>query len=72
MILHLFSKNLRCWLLCPYNSSIVWHLGASRGAMNSSDDPISATNLLLYVDDCIQYSNSETSDDGKIDSGQST
>lgn len=54
------SRVIGC---CAHITALVWHLGVSRGEINALDDPLSANNLLLHVNDCIQYSDSESSDD---------
>ncbi len=65
------SAGARVIGCCAHITALIWHLGVSRGEINSSDDPLSANNLLLHVHDCIQYPDSERSDDESNGSGQS-
>ena len=64
------SAGARVIGCCAHVTALIWHLGVSRGEITSSDDPTSANNLLLHVNDCIQYSNSDSSDEESSDSSQ--
>lgn len=56
---------------CAHVAALIWHLGVSCAEIYSSDDSLSAKNVLQHVDDCSQYSETEASDDENGGSSQS-
>jgi hypothetical protein len=65
------SAGARIIGCCAHITALIWHLGVNRGETIPADNQLSASNFLNYIDDCIQYSDIERSDDGSTGSDQS-
>lgn len=57
------AAGARIIVYCAHVTALIWHLGVSRAEIYSSDDPLSVKSFFQHVDDCSQYSETETSDD---------
>lgn len=57
---------------CAHITALIWHLGVCRGETDGTPHPLSAAKLILSVDDCIQYSTTDESDDDQSDTEQSS
>ena len=66
------SAGARVLGCCAHITALIWHLGVCRAEVDSTEHPLSASQLLLSVDDCIQYSDTEESGDDQSDSDNST
>jgi hypothetical protein len=62
------ARNIGC---CAHITALIWHLGVCRGEIISSHHQLSANNFLNSVQDCIQYSDVERSDDDSTATDQS-
>lgn len=57
---------------CAHITALIWHLGVCRGEADATVHPLSAARLILSVDDCIQYSTTDDSDQDASDTDQSS
>ena len=57
---------------CAHIIALIWHLGVCRGEAEPNTHPLSAARLILSVDDCIQYPQTDESDEDPSESGSSS
>lgn len=48
---------------CAHTTALLWHLGVCRGQVDSQVHPLSASRLLLSVEDCIRYHDTQQGSD---------
>lgn len=64
------SAGARVIGCCAHITALLWHIGVCRGQVNTPQHSLSANNYLSSVEDCIQYSDIDPSDDEDVSSSE--
>ena len=62
------ARNVGCY---GHVTALIWHLSVCHGETTPDDHHLSTSNSLRSIEDCIEYSDIERSDDGSSGTDQS-